>query len=203
MTIQNMEALTVQGLTSNSSSTNMKSRTKPHSSITCGYSRYRRLELRRRRTSGTWWYISPQSLQNLELIKTWHRWLRESAWDLTWTYLPNRMHKTNYISLKEHLQLLQRKVVCNPSRPLMPRLQRWMVQCRSESSQIRPQRRQPWRQLCITIFKQTQNSSPHRHWITQPPLTANWSNRKLLRPFPNRPLERNRKKQIQKEVSEA
>jgi hypothetical protein len=173
MTIQNMAALTVLGLTSNSSSTNMKSRTKPHSSITCGCSRYRRLELRKRRTSGTWWYISPQSLQNLELRKTWHWWLRVSARDLTWTYLPNWMHKTNYISLKEHLQLLHWKVVCNPLRLSMPRLQRWMVQCRSESRQIRPQRRQPWRQLCITIFKQTQNSSPHRHWITQLPPTAN------------------------------
>lgn len=166
-----MAALT--GLTSNSSSINMKYRTKPRSSTTCGCSRYKRLESRRKPTSGTWWCIFPRSLQNLEWKKTCHRWLRESAWDLIWTYLPSWIHKTSYISLKGLLQALLRKVVCNPLRPSMPRLLRWMVQCRSESSLILPQQRPPWRQLCITIFQQTQNCSPHHHWITQQPLSAN------------------------------
>ena len=171
MTIKKMGALT--GLTFNSSSINMKSRTKPHSSTTCGCSRCRRLELKRKRTSETWWCIFPRSLRNLEWKKTCHRWLRGSAWDLIWTYLPKWMLKTSYISLKGLLQGPHPKVVCNPLRPSMPRSLRWMVQCRSESSRTRPQRRQPWRQLCITIFQQTQNCSPHHHWITQPPLSAN------------------------------
>ena len=51
MTIKNMGALT--GLTFNSSSINMKSRTKPHSSTTCECNKYKRLELRRKRTSVT------------------------------------------------------------------------------------------------------------------------------------------------------